>query len=238
MDSVYLHPGTNTNTNSSPNEEYQIDVPYIYNGSESCPIFTKQHTLQRVSEKSIKADLKKIGLSSDIISSANNIYKNMSIGTKRGKRRRMLIFFCVFNAYVENNITVDPISLAKKCGLDKSGISKALSMCSPVNSVSESPLVNHTANNYIKVFYDKLNQNWIDFPADSLDHINDMTDYILESDPELMDEKPQTVAAAVLVFYMQLNGYCLNKEKYKGIFGISDMTINKLKKRINRAYNN
>lgn len=220
----------------SPDEVHE-DKAYIYNGSESCPIYTNHHAIPRSNEKTIRPDLEKLGLPNNIVNSADSIYQDMSVGTKRGKRRKMLLFFCSFTAYNQENIPVDPIWLANICGLERSGISKALSMCSPVHTNFDAPLVRYTPKNYIPLYFRKLNEEWITFPDGAIEDIYEMAEEVMSRDPDLNDEKPQTVAAAILVFYLQMHGYSIDKDKYKAIFGRSDMTINKIKKRVSKAYN-
>ena len=214
------------------------DTEYIYNGSEACPIYTNHHSIPRSGEKTIRPDLEKLGLPSNIINISDEIYQNMSVGTKRGKRRKMLLFFCAFTAYNREKIPIDPINLATICGIDRSGISKALSMCSPDHIDLDDPLVRYFPHNYIPVYFKKLSNKYgIVFPEGTLEDIQLMAEEVIENDSELNDEKPQTVAAAVLVYYLQMRGYSIDKSKYKDIFGRSDMTINKLKKRVIKAYN-
>jgi acyl-coenzyme A synthetase/AMP-(fatty) acid ligase len=64
-----------------------------------------------------------------------------------------------------------------------------------------------------------------------------MTDEVMIKAPELNDEKPQTVAAAIIVYYLYRDGYTIDKDRYNSIFGRSDMTINKIKKKVSDAYN-
>lgn len=218
-------------------EEIYEDRDQIYTGSEYGSLYTDHHSIPRPNEKSIRTDIDKLGFPPDIVNIADSIYQDMDLGTKRGKRRKMLIFYCVFTAYNQENITVDPIWLANICGLERSNISKALSMCSPVLIGTETPAVKFTTSkSYIPVYFNKLRE-WINFPDTAIQEIYDISDEILEKDPTLNDEKPQTVAAAILVHYMKMHGYIIDKEKYKTIFKRSDMTINKIKKRIVAAYN-
>ena len=130
----------NNYSNYSQDGIYE-DKSYIYSGSESCPIYTKHHAIPRSGEKTIRPDLIKLGLPHNIVNTASDIYQDMVIGTKRGKRRKMLLFFCSFTAYNKEGITVDPIWLAKVCGIDRSSISKALSMCSSVRTGYSTPLI-------------------------------------------------------------------------------------------------
>lgn len=226
----------NSNYSYSPDEYYE-DVEYFETGSESNPIYTTHHSVPRSNEKSIRPDLEKLGLPINIINVADSIYQSMSVGTKRGKRRRMLLFFCAFTAYNQEDIPVDPIWLANMCNLERSEISKALSMCSPAHTDFGSLSVRYSPKNFIPTYYKKLNDGWITFPEGALDEIYRMTDEVMKKSPDLRDEKPQTVAAAILVFYLYRDGYSIDKDKYNTIFGRSDMTINKIKKKVSEAYN-
>lgn len=219
----------------SPDDIFE-DRAYIYNGSEACPLYTDHHAIPRSNEKTIRPDLEKLNLPGNIINIADSIYQNMDVGTKRGKRRKMLLFFCAFTAYNQENIPVDPIWLVNICGLERSSISKALSMCSPVYTNYDTPMIRYTPKDFIPGYYKKLSV-WLHFPEGTIEDIYAKTDEIMEKDPTLNDEKPQTVAAAILVFYMKMHGYSIDKENYKTIFKMSDMTINKIKKRVIKAYN-
>ena len=223
---------------TSPDDVYEDfeDRVHIFNGSESCPIYTDHHAIPRSNEKTIRLDLEKLNIPSNIIYIADSIYQNMDVGTKRGKRRKMLLFFCVFTAYNQENIPIDPIWLANICDLERSSISKALSMCSPVYTNCDTPIAHFSPKDYIPVYFKKI-QEWLSFPEGTIEDIYNITDEIMEKDVTLNDEKPQTVAAAVLVHYMKIHGYSIDKENYKTIFRRSDMTINKIKKKVIKAYN-
>lgn len=217
-------------------EDYLEEKDHIYNGSESHPLFTDHHAIPRTNEKTIRSDLEKINLPSNIINLADTIYQNMDVGTKRGKRRKMLVFFCAFTAYNQENIPVDPTWLCSICGIDRSDISKALSMCSPVYTNTDTPIVRYGPKDFIPTYFEKLKE-WLTFSNEALNEIYEMTDEIMSKKPSLNDEKPQTVAAAILVYYMKNNGYVIDKENYNTIFRRSDMTINKIKKKVIEAYN-
>ena len=228
----------------SPDDIHE-DKVYIYNGSESCPIYTDHHAIPRSNERSIRTDLIKLNLPSNIVNIADSVFQNMDVGTKRGNRRTLLLFFCTFTAYNQEGIPVDPIWLVNIFGLPRSSISKALSMCSPVYTNSNTPMVRFTPKDFILLYYNKLKE-WLKFPEGTIDYIYNISDEIMHKDgilsvreklTALTDEKPQTVAAAILVFFMKIHGYSVDKEKYKSIFRMSDMTINKIKKRVIKAYN-
>lgn len=224
-----------TQENISDHEYIDYDRDRIYNGSESGTVFTDHHAIPKRNEKSIRSDLEKLNsIPANIINVADSIYQKMDIGTKRGKRRKMLLFFCVFNAYNEEGTSVDAIWLAKVCGLERSSISKSLSLCSPV--YTDAPMVKHTPRGAIPEQFERLSQ-LLKFHDGALEEIYQMTDEIMTADPSLGDEKPHTVSAAILVHYMKLHGYVLDKDNYEPAFKRSDMTINKVKKKVVAAYN-
>ena len=215
--------------------EFEEDRDYCHNGRNN-PIYTNHHSLPKNLDKNIRKDLEKIGLPINIINLADDIYKEMKAGTKRGKRRKQLIYFCVSTAYNKLSIPIDPNKLAKLCGIDYSDISKAQSMCSPSKTNYEPPLRRFTPLDFIPNYF-KAVSNWLNFPEDTLDDIIAIAEDILDSEPDLKDEKPQTVAAGIIVFYLNVHGLSLDKDKYTEIFGRSDMTINKIKNKVSLAFN-
>ena len=217
-------------------ENYYADNQHCYNGTEQHPEFTNHHSLPKNQYKSIKSDLKKIGFPVNIIVEADEIYNKLDTGTKRGKRRKQMMFFCVKTAYNNLGIPEDPSKLANMCGISRSDISKAQSMCSKTKTNYKAPIVHRNPEDFLKIYYRRI-QDLFSFPENTMDELIEMCHEIMEKDEELEDEKPQTVAAAIIVFYIGIDGYSIEKKKYNEIFGISDMTINKIKNKVTEAYN-
>lgn len=220
---------TTTEDYSFIEESYYNETHQFYDGTDVQPEYSNHHAISRKHEKTIRPDLEKLDFPLDIINTASDIYKAVDPGTKRGKRRRQLIFACVYRAHRELGMAVIPVRLAEVCGIERSDITKALAMI-------PSDVENSTPAEYIKTHFNTL-QKHLRFPDDTLDHLLDMTHIIVENAPDLLDEKPQNVAAAILVFYLKNNGVTINKKMYKEIFGCSDMTLNKLRNPITDAYN-
>ncbi len=70
-----------------------------------------------------------------------------------------------------------------------------------------------------------------------ISEITSICEEVMEKSQKLKDEKPQTVAAAVIVFYLQMHNCVIEKKKYNEIFTKSEMTILKVKKEVEKAYN-
>ena len=222
--------------NNLINQGYSEDVSHVYNGDEQHPLFTSCHTIPKNNRITIRPDLEKLDLPVNIVDVAEEVYIEMEAGTKRGSRRRQLIFFCAKTAYDKENIPIDPAKLADICGIKHSDISRALSMCSSIKTNYYTPLVKHHPQEYIQDYYDELSK-FLNFDEDALEEVYYITEEVLESEPDLLEEKPQIVAAAILVYYLNLNGLTIEKNKYTVVFGRSDMTINKIKKKVSEAYN-
>ena len=235
-----VHSGTTVPQSTTPTSRYDYHQgsgdTYIYTGTDQNLLYTDRHAIPKANRQTIRPDLENLDLPLEIINKADEIYCDMQAGTKRGNRRKQLIFFCVLTAYNQLGIAQDPVKLANICGIKPSDMSKALSMCSSVITNFETPLVRYVPKDFIEGYYEKLSK-FLTFEDDALDDIYFMAEEIMAADKELMDEKPQTVAAAILVFYLNLQGYAIEKDKFKIIFGRSDMTINKVKNKVADAYN-
>jgi transcription initiation factor TFIIIB Brf1 subunit/transcription initiation factor TFIIB len=228
-------------------DEYECEEYPSGGGGDSG--FTTHHIMTKVIEKNIRPELEKLNLSIDIINTANNIFQQMQIGTRRNQKRRQLIFHCVRTAYDHHGIPKDPKELALICGIDYSEITKASSMCSPVQTNYSSPIVVYTPvqfiNDVFKRFSDSI-ESTIEFPSDTIDHILDMAkeiNKIIENDSKagienpLIDEKPQMVAAAIVLYYLEIHDISIERKQYAKLFNTTDMTINKLKKSVDTVYN-
>ena len=162
----------------------------------------------------------------------------MESGLKRGVRRKQLMFFCVQNAYNLLNIPEDPSKLASMCGITNSEMMKANSMCSPSKTNYKPTPVFWRPKDFLSIFYQKLvDLEIIPYSDDSFADIESICEEVMSKNTGLHEEKPQTVAAAILVFYLSLHGYGIEKKKYTEIFGRSDMTIMKIKNRVAQIYN-
>lgn len=217
-------------------KNYYADVQRCYDGTEAHPEFTNRHSLPKNNENTLREELQKIGLPVQVICKADEIYNKLRAGTKRGRRRKQMMFFCVKSAFNELGMTEDPVVLAEMCGVSRSDISKAQSMCARTKSNYKAPIVSKVPSDFIKTFFKKI-ENSFNFSDGVLEEILDICEEVMENDEDLYDEKPQTVAAAIIVFYLEIHSEEINKKEYREIFGSSDMTINKIKDKVEQAYN-
>jgi transcription initiation factor TFIIIB Brf1 subunit/transcription initiation factor TFIIB len=182
--------------------------------------------------RSILNELSNYNIPDDIKSRANIIYNSMVSNIKRANKRKYLLFYCVYSAYKELNITVNPVELGKKFNLSPGDVQKTHSMFSPLqtNYKPVNRIIN--ASDYISDFCKKLNMD--SYESDIIMFTNN----ILNKNPSLTQEQPQTVAAGVLKYYMMINGIELIDKHQLSISTLrSDTTIDGMYKKISTMDN-
>ena len=221
-------------------ENYIEDKQQCLRGDEPNPEFTNHHVFGKPKrkEKSLKEELKKANFPQEIISKADEVFVSMNAGLKRGIRRKQSMFFCVQTAYNLLGIPEDPARIAAMCGITSSEMMKASSMCSFSKTNYKIAPVKWFPKDYLKVYFQKIvDMDIISFSDDTLNEIEKICDEVLKKSFDLRDEKPQTVAAAVIVYYLELHGCAIDKSKYNEIFSRSEITIQKSATKVKSAHN-
>lgn len=218
-------------------EGMEYDIQRCYNGTEEHPEFSRNHVMKKKKERSIKEDLKKAGFPPEIIVKADEVYAQLNMGSKRGIKKKQVMFFCAQTAYNAMNIPEDPSHIAEKCGITRADISKANSLCAPSKTNFKAPLVNFGPNDYIETFYQKLiNLGMLIHNDAFLKLMHEICNEALAKDTTLKEEKPHTMAAAVILYYLNINNLTIEKSKFTDLFGFSEMTLVKIRNKIERAY--
>lgn len=191
-----------------------------------------EQTQARRPEKSILSDLSKIQIPDNIKVEAEKIFQQLDLRTKRGKRRKRLLFYCVYNAYKTLGQTKDPKIVASVVGIANKEITKAFSMCSAVQTNYQPPTKQHSPEEYIQNCMDLVGLN-----QDCYQDVVEKCQIVLNADPSLEEEYPQNVAIAVVYLYIIINGGKLDRKDFSEIFKLSGMTIYKMYNRVEAAYN-
>jgi hypothetical protein len=234
----YNNDNNNNNDDEYDNDEYDNDYNEEDNNSDEILSYnyeldnlpeSKHHT-DKTSNPSIIKDLEKLELPDIIKIGSYNVYCKLKVTTTRGKRRKKLIFCCAFYAYKERKIPFDPKELAKKVGIGINEISKALSQFTRN--------FNYTMINYRYTAIDFINyyQPFTGLADENLSDIIRLANEILEKDRKLNDQFPQMVAAAIISYYMMINGIQKNGDFMKKI-GKTEIALNPLIDSIGIAHN-
>jgi transcription initiation factor TFIIIB Brf1 subunit/transcription initiation factor TFIIB len=94
-------------------------------------------------------DLKSLDFPDDIKKTANQIFMSMNCPTKRSKKRKLLLFFCIYSAYMELGIPQIPNIIAKKVNISSSEVSKAMALFSESQTGYHPPYMLITPLHYL-----------------------------------------------------------------------------------------
>lgn len=207
----------------------ECGVTFVY--LENQNLYSLNHTPQKTVEKSINKELKLIQISDPIKIRANKIYQQISTPTKKGRKRLLLVFYCVYFAYIEKKIVVDPIDITNQLGLKKNAISKALNTFS--NCGYDPPMNVVNPVDLIRLYAEKIPC----LDKSCIPEIEEFGRDIMEKKPDFGEPFPQKIAGGIIKFYMELNGHALPKKNYEVMLYSSPVTINNVVKEIKTIYN-
>jgi transcription initiation factor TFIIIB Brf1 subunit/transcription initiation factor TFIIB len=177
--------------------------------------------------RNLISDLKALDFPDEIKKTANQIFMTMSCPTKRSKKRKLLLFFCIYSAYMELGIPQIPNLIAKKVDISPSEVSKAMALFSQSQTGYHPPHMLITPLHYLPDYCAKLG-----FTDSTKEMVYDMAKQIMHKDKTLMEESPQKISAGIIQFFMVMNGIQFKKKEFAKMFGFSEVTINNIFKRI------
>lgn len=177
--------------------------------------------------KNLASDLKGLDFPDEIKKTANQIFMTMNCPTKRSKKRKLLLFFCIYSAYMELGIPQIPNIIAKKVNISPSEVSKAMALFSESQTGYHPPYMLITPIHYLPDYCLKLG-----FSEETKEMVYELAKNIMEKDKTLMEESPQKISAGIIQFFMVMNGIQFKKKEFAKMFGFSEVTINNIFKRI------
>lgn len=181
-------------------------------------------------ERSILPDLNNLDLPEDIKKTADDIFKRLDTKTRRGGKRQKLLFFCCFGAYRELGKTPEPADLASKIGISTNEITKAFSLFSQVETGYGPEMVKTTPISFLKKYFIHTHLSHESYPL-----LCNTAAEIFKKDS--FDQfHPQNVAAALIIYFMDINGIKYNKSFFK-LINISEQTLLPISKKIGDIHN-
>jgi transcription initiation factor TFIIIB Brf1 subunit/transcription initiation factor TFIIB len=189
----------------------------------------KSHKINETEEKIVIKKLSdntsKLGIPEDVITEASKILAELSLKTKRSKKKNLLDFYCIYKAYENLGIKRDTQSLGILMNLNTKEINTALGTYSSiydnkgiVKNISAIDLVDEYCK---KVGFQNKNQE-----------LYDLTLKILKTQKDLADENPRKLICTIIKYYMTINGINYDKAIFKEKLGFSIATLNILYKKI------
>ena len=179
-------------------------------------------------ERSILGDLKQYDIADEIKNMADVIYNKMIPQTRRNKVRRQLLFYCTYCAHLELGRDVNPSVLGKIFDLDTGDVQKCYSLFAPLQTGYTPPASTSSPLRYLPDYCSRMG-----LTAEAVADLITMSKRILNKDRTLLQETPQTVAAGLLRYWIEINGVVIDdSQKLRDITGRSLVTIDTMFKRI------
>lgn len=164
--------------------------------------------------QNILHDLQPLGLPDNVIIRANQIItEDRMIHVKRQKKNEIL-FYCVYRAYQDLQIPVDPQQLSQIFNIDKRKIAKCFSRQLEIDSSQNNLDTKHFISYYLKRLNDIVNvcQN-------DIFKIIEIYNFCVDNDDDFSDNKPQIISKALIYYYYRyyLDNQQLNPKKIASV---------------------
>jgi len=186
---------------------------------------------RKIDEVSIFKDVDKLGFSEKIILYANSLYEEVTQKRiYRGNSRRGIIFACIFHAYKMNEMPQSCESLIQVFKIERKIALKGLKYVN-LNASKHSLFRHHyiSPEDLIMEIMDKFYAT----PDQKLEVI-DLYKTIDNKSSLLNRSRPKSIAAGVVRYYILKNGKDVPISVFKSKVDLSELTINRIVKEIER----
>jgi|LSQX01.1.fsa_nt_gb transcription initiation factor TFIIIB Brf1 subunit/transcription initiation factor TFIIB len=196
--------------------------------------YTTTHSLIKTIERSLHKDMEHLAIPDDVKQKANQIYQSVPIGTKRGNKRRQLVYWCIFNAFLELGYQKNPKEIAQLVGIKPNEITKANSAYSEIQTGYRSVgrVVEFSPIHFIPQYCHKLSLD-----ESYIEQTMTFTKSLLQRSPSLLDKTPQAIAAGIIIYNLGMLGVNVNNKKFAEIVELSEVTIAKAYRLVAHADN-
>lgn len=175
-------------------------------------------------------------ISPDIIEKAENISAQFTkIKGSRNKRRLKRQFVCLYYAYHESNIDVDPTDLARKVGLTPKNASSSLTQFSSLRT-GYIPKIGKKQN-HPSIAIAAAHAAKLKLTEEAINEIKDIIETVLYVNPAIKNRTPKTIAAASVYTYLKLNGITVEQDLFTKTINVSETTIKTVSDEIVKAWN-
>lgn len=181
--------------------------------------------------KSILKDIDSLALPDEVKKTADRIFADLELSTKKGTKRKRLVFYCLHQAYIELEHPNDPKKLADLIGMNRNEMTKALTMGSSRRTYIPSSIYRIPSdyiNEYVKT---------IGLDTDSTGHVKGLCEEICQKDESLLEENPQLVASAILYVILTNDGMVLDVSLYATLLRVTHSGLARMIKKVNMGYN-
>lgn len=168
--------------------------------------------------KSILKELAKYDFPDEIKAKANEIFLQIN-ETRRKSKRTVLLFKCVYNAYIVLGKYREPIALGELMGLD----SKKVKRCEREYNEARTGFSNNEDVDPVKLLEDYCIR--LGFDSERTEDCCNFYVKITTKNPDILEKDPKKAVMAIFKYYLDLNGFEVPKETFKTTLKISEASI-------------
>lgn len=189
---------------------------------------------RKVEEKTISKDVAGMNFSETIVSSANDIYMEVTKGQiYRGGSRKAIIFACIFHAYKLSGNHQTPDNLIRTFGLSRKSGLKGMKIVN-VNLPKDSKI--HDTKISPRHIICDIMSKFLTTPPQK-DEVCKIYDLIFNRSSKLNRARPQSVASAVIYYWICKNDIKISLSEFANITNLSELTIKKNTIEVERVIN-
>lgn len=186
--------------------------------------------------KNITNDLKQYGHPDVIVTRANEIYRKISSGNRSKHSKKLITFWCVFQACQQLKIYIDPQHMGRKIhGLTSSEVNKAISYYSSyINTGYESVSSYINPVDLMPYFCDVLN-----IEGKNKEYMVESFKELLQTFPSLSSRIPRPIIGGFIHLMLPNIGYEIKSSElddFADIFTLAKSTITSAKSYIKQLY--
>lgn len=187
----------------------------------------------RPRESTLLSEIASFQLPDNVRIQAQEVARRLKLPIRRGKKRRQLLFYCLYSAYAELNIVQDPVTIALMVGIERSQIGRALSLFSEAQTGYAPPMHIASAVDFVPRYAEQMG-----LQAHIIGDLVSIAQAVIERDSELAESYPQKVAAAIVSYYLSLNNlFSVSSSNLTLLSGFSEPTIKSVVKRVAAVHN-
>lgn len=187
--------------------------------------------------KTIIPELQNLNIPEYVKLKANEIFVNQNLSLRKGKKLPHILFYCVYKAYRQLGESQVPKKIATLVGLPHNEISKAVSMFSSPNANSDSKLNSEGSfSSFVQLipcYCEDLGIN----NRDTITEIQRFGQQLLDMNSDLDEKFPQNIAAGVILYWMSIHGYEIDRKGFQAKVQLSDVTISNAFKLVKSVHN-
>jgi len=136
----------------------------------------------------------------EVIEEAYNIYKQLGPYLNR-KNHILKVLFCVYNAYLNLGLVMDILILAYKLKVPQKKVKNVFKLCSPIETGYLFKQIRFTTEQYAKLYLE--NVTGLSMEQKNIIMNEYVKDIIEKNDETLINEKPQSLAAAIIIYFLE-----------------------------------